>query len=147
MIATVPVAEGLFTWPDRPRLIGSSCAACATTTFPGQASCPRCTGTELRPVLLATTGRLWTWTVQAFEPKPPYAADGPFRPYGVGYVELAVEDGTGAAVLVESRLNEADPDRLEIGAQMRLVFVPVRRDADGAQLMTFAFEPVAGRAG
>ncbi|HMD92447.1 MAG TPA: OB-fold domain-containing protein [Trebonia sp.] len=139
---TVPVAEGLVTWPDRPRLIGSTCAAagCGTTTFPAQQSCPRCTGTDLREVPLAETGRLWTWTIQAFEPKPPYAADGPFTPYGVGYVELATEDGNGA-VLVESRLTEADPGRLEIGALMRLTFIPLRRDASGATVMTFAFEP------
>ena len=141
----VPVAEGLFCWPDRPRLIGSTCEACGTTTFPGQQSCPRCTGTELRLVPLATTGRLWTWTVQAFEPKPPYAADGPFEAYGVGYVELATEDGSGA-VLVESRLAEADPGRLRIGAPMRLAFVPLRRDKSGAQVVTFAFEPVVDAA-
>ena len=139
---TVPVAEGLFSWPDSPRLIGSTCAACGTTTFPSQQSCPRCTGTQLRPVPLATTGRLWTWTVQAFEPKPPYAADGPFQPYGVGYVELATEDGTGA-VLVESRLTETEPGRLHIGAPMKLAFVPLRRDVAGAQVVTFAFEPVS----
>jgi uncharacterized protein len=138
--AATPVAEGLFTWPGQPRLIGGMCAACGTTTFPVQGSCPRCTGTGLRAVPLATTGRLWTWTVQAFEPKPPYAADGPFTPYGVGYVELATEDGSGA-VLVESRLTETDPGRLEIGALMRLTFIPLRRDASGAHVMTFAFEP------
>jgi len=138
--AAVPVAEGLFSWPDRPRLIGGNCPACGTTTFPAQRSCPRCTGTELRAVPLATTGRLWTWTIQAFEPKPPYAADGPFTPYGVGYVELATEEG-GGAVLVESRLTVADPERLRIGAPMRLTFIPLRRDACGARVMTFAFEP------
>jgi uncharacterized OB-fold protein len=140
----VPVAEGLFTWPERPRLIGGMCAACGTTTFPAQRSCPRCTETELREVPLAETGRLWTWTIQAFEPKLPYAADGPFTPYGVGYVELATEDGSGA-VLVESRLTEADPARLEIGAPMRLTFIPLRRDTSGATVMTFAFEPAEHR--
>jgi len=138
--AAVPVAEGLFSWPDEPRLIGGRCAACGTTTFPSQLSCPRCTGTDVRAVPLATTGRLWTWTVQAFEPKPPYLADGPFEPYGVGYVELATQDRSGA-VLVESRLTEADPGRLEIGATMTLTFVPVCRDAAGRQVVTFAFAP------
>jgi uncharacterized OB-fold protein len=142
---SVPVAEGLFTWPDSPRLIGSICVACGTTTFPSQQSCPRCTGTQLRLVPLATTGLLWTWTVQGFEPKPPYAADGPFEPYGIGYVELATEDGSGA-VLVESRLTEADPGRLEIGAPMKLAFIPLRLDATGAQVVTFAFEPVSDAA-
>jgi uncharacterized OB-fold protein len=130
---TVPVAEGLFSWPDRPRLIGGTCAACGTTTFPAQQSCPRCTGTGLRAGPLAESG-------QGFEPKPPYAADGPFTPYGVGYVELAAEDGSGS-VLVESRLTEADPARLEIGAPMRLTFIPLRRDPSGATVMTFAFGP------
>jgi len=135
-----PVAAGLFSWPGGPRLIGSTCAACGTTTFPVQRSCPRCTGTELRAGPLAETGRLWTWTIQGFEPKPPYAADGPFAPYGVGYVELATEDGRGA-VLVESRLTTADPGLLRIGAPMRLTFIPLRRDVSGSRVMTFAFEP------
>jgi len=139
-LAAVPADEGLFSWPDEPRLIGGNCGACGTTTFPSQLSCPRCTGTDIRPVPLATTGRLWTWTVQAFEPKPPYRADAPFEPYGVGYVELAAQDGSGA-VLVESRLTEANPDRLEIGAEMTLTFVPVYRDDAGNQVVTFAFAP------
>src|SRR5262245_2596804 len=99
------IANGLFTWPDHPHLIGASCAACGTTTFPKQATCPRCTGTEMREVTLATRGKLWTWTIQRFQPKPPYAGEGPFTPYGVGYVELAAEEEGASAVLVESRLS------------------------------------------
>ena len=139
-ISAVPVDEGLFSWPDEPRLTGSICAACGTTTFPRQSSCSRCTGTDVRVVPLATTGRLWTWTVQAFEPKPPYRADGPFEPYGVGYVEVATQDG-GGSVLVESRLTEANPDRLEMGGAMTLTFIPAYRDAAGRQVVTFAFAP------
>jgi uncharacterized OB-fold protein len=139
-IDAVPVASGLFSWPGRPRLIGSVCAGCGTTTFPSQQSCPRCTEADVREVPLATTGRLWTWTIQGFEPKPPYLADGPFQPYGVGYVELATEDGSGS-VLVESRLTVADPGRLEIGAEMTLTFVALRRDDAGSPVMTFAFAP------
>ena len=139
-LVAVPVDESLFSWPEEPALIGSICTACRTTTFPRQLSCPRCTGTDVRAVPLATSGRLWTWTVQAFEPKPPYQADGPFEPYGVGYVELATQDGSGS-VLVESRLTEANPDRLKIGATMTLTFVPAYHDAAGRQLVTFAFAP------
>lgn len=138
--AGVPVAAGLFSWPDEPRLLGGSCASCGTTIFPSQPSCPRCTGTDVATVPLARTGRLWSWTVQAFEPKPPYRADVPFEPYGVGYVELATLDGT-SSVLVESRLTEADPERLEIGAEVTLTFIPVYRDAAGRALVTFAFAP------
>lgn len=139
-LGAVPVEEGLFSWPDAPRLIGGMCTACSTTIFPRQLSCPRCTGTEVEAAPLATTGRLWTWTVQAFEPKPPYRSDGRFEPYGVGYLEVATEDGSGV-VLVESRLTEANPELLEIGANMTLTFVPVYLNAAGRQVVTFAFAP------
>ena len=89
--------------------------------------------------LLATHGRLWAWTTQEFPPPaPPYT--GPtgkdFVPYGVGYVEL------GDEVKVETRLTTMDG--LEIGMEMELVLVPFRTDADGNEVMTFAFRPVDG---
>src|SRR3954452_763170 len=119
----VPVAEGLFTWPsDEPRLIGSRCAACNTATFPKQASCPKCTGRDVEDELLPAEGTLWTWTVQGFRPKSPYARPEAFEPYRVGYVELP------GATMVEGRLTESDPERLSIGDRMRLVVVPFRTD-------------------
>jgi uncharacterized OB-fold protein len=141
-MARVPVAEGVFTWPcDEPRLIGSRCAACGIVTFPAQSSCPRCAATEMAEHLLSRRGRLWAWTTQEFPPpSPPYT--GPtgaaFVPYGVGYVELA--DG----VRVETRITRTDG--LAIGIDMELVLVPFRTDADGNEVVTFAFRPV-GEAG
>ena len=138
-MARVPVAEGVFTWPsDEPRLIGSRCGACGIVTFPSQGSCPRCAATEMAEHLLARRGRLWAWTTQEFPPpSPPYT--GPtgaaFVPYGVGYVELA--DG----VRVEARLTEMEG--LKNGIEMELVLVPFRTDADGNDVVTFAFRPVA----
>jgi uncharacterized OB-fold protein len=89
--------------------------------------------------LLSRRGRLWAWTTQEFPPPtPPYA--GPtgaaFVPYGVGYVELA--DG----VRVETRLTTTEG--LGIGIGMELVLVPFRIDDDGNEVVTFAFQPVAG---
>ncbi len=137
-----PVADGLFTWPDHPRLVAASCRDCGTTTFPRQATCPRCTGDAMREVTLATRGRLWTWTIQGFEPKPPYMGQGEFRPYGVGYVELDAEAEGALPVLVESRLSEADAGRLRIGTAMDLEIVPFRHDPDGTTVVTFSFRPV-----
>jgi len=142
-VPAVPVAPGLFTWPQEPRLLGSSCRDCGATTFPAQAACPRCTRASMREVPLATRGRLWTWTIQGFEPKPPYAGDAPFVPYGVGYIELrALADGADP-VLVESRLTVSDPGLLQIGADFELVIVPFRRDAEGRDVLTFAFRPAS----
>ena len=135
----VPVDPALFVdETDPPRLRGGECADCATVTFPFQDTCPRCCGERITERALGTRGRLWTWTIQAFAPKLPYR--GPrtpdaFRPYGVGYVELPGE------VRVEAPLTVADPERLRIGMEMDLAFIPLTRDEAGREVFTFAFAP------
>ncbi len=140
-MARIPVAEGVFTWPsDEPQLIGSRCAACGIVTFPAQASCPRCASTDMVERLLPRRGHLWAWTTQDFPPpSPPYAEarSDMFVPFGVGYVEL------GGEIKVETRLTEADPERLAQGMEMELVVVPFRTDDDGKEVVSFAFRPVA----
>jgi uncharacterized OB-fold protein len=138
-MASVPVAERVFTWPsDDPQLIGSKCGTCGIVTFPAQGSCPRCASTDMAEHLLARRGTLWAWTTQDFPPpSPPYA--GPtgkdFVPFAVGYVELPDE------VKVETRLTERDPSVLAHGMAMELVIVPFRTDDDGNDVVTFAFAP------
>ena len=121
-----------------PSLIGSRCADCGEVYFPSAASCTRCLGTRLESHGLGSTGVLWSWTIQGFLPKPPYnsgeTADS-FRPYGVGYVEMA------CGIKVESRLTLADPASLRIGMPMALTIVPYRVTAEGDRVSTFAFEP------
>jgi uncharacterized protein len=136
-MARVPIAEGVFTWPsDDPRLLGSRCSACGIVTFPAQGSCPRCASTDMAERALPRRGRLWAWTTQEFPPPDPYS--GPsgdaFVPFGVGYVELPGE------VKVEARLTETTG--LSIGMDMELVLVPFRTDAEGNEVVTFAFRPV-----
>jgi uncharacterized OB-fold protein len=141
-VSSIPIAEGLFTWPDdESRLIGSCCTSCGTTTFPKQQSCPKCAGSDTVEQLLSRIGTLWSYTVQGFRPKPPYNGPAEFEPYGVGYVELPGE------VMVETRLTENDPDVLEIGETMELVVVPYRRDDEGNDVVTFAFKRASRKEG
>ena len=137
----IAFAPDVFTWPsDEPQLIGGRCASCGAVTFPRPVSCARCGSIEVDEHLLPRRGTLWTFTTQDFLPKEPYAGgETPetFEPYGVGLVQL------GDEVRVESRLTENDPERLRIGMEMELVIVPFRTDADGTEVMTFAFAPVA----
>lgn len=128
------VDDTLADGPDVLGLVGSSCAKCSTTTFPRQASCPRCTGEDMADELLPRRGTLWSWTIQHFRPAAPYLGTDDFVPYGVGYVDL------GGRVLVESRLTTADPDRLQIGMPVELVFEPLGRG--GNRRTVFAFAPV-----
>ncbi|WP_286259853.1 OB-fold domain-containing protein [Streptomyces graminofaciens] len=84
--------------------------------------------------VLPVSGRVWSWTLQAFPPKPPYRppADG-YRPYHVGYVDLG-------EVLVEAQLAVPRAE-MRIGLPVRLTMVPAYHDEDGTEVLTFAFRP------
>ena len=126
------LVEGL---PDDPVLVSSRCRTCGTVAFPWQASCPRCTGLDVERYPLSRRGTLWSFTTQRFAPKTPYlAATAPFRPFGVGYVEL---DGK---VRVESRLVADDLGSLRIGMPMELT-LETFHEHDGQSVLTFAFRP------
>ena len=124
---------------DEVTLRGAQCGGCGTTTFPHQDSCPRCGAESMADVALPRSGQLWSFTVQGFEPKPPYRGSGPFEEYGVGYVDLG-------PVIVESRLLENDPARLRVGDAMHLALTPAFADDDGTTVLTFAFGPEGERA-
>ena len=125
----IPVDAALFASLDPPRLAGSRCADCGTVAFPPQSGCARCSGSTLTEFALPDHGTLWTFTVQAFEPKAPYTvpASG-FAPFGVGYVDLG-------EVIVESRLTG---EELRIGDPMRLALLPLW-EKDGSPVVTYAF--------
>ena len=137
-MATLPVAEGLFTDGDDPQLLGGRCQGCGTVSFPRADGCSKCTGTDIAVHKLPSHGELWTWTIQGFLPKnPPYAGKETakeFVPYGVGYIDLG-------EVKVESRLTTADPEVLRIGMPMHLILVPFTTDDSGNDVVTFAFTP------
>jgi uncharacterized OB-fold protein len=138
------LAPEISTWPDNnPQLIGSRCAVCGATTFPVQQRCPRCSSGEMSEVLLPRSGTLVAWTTQGFPPGAPYA--GPtgddFVPFGVGLVQLGL--GEDAVIRVEGRLTENDPAKLQFGQRVELTMMPFTTDADGTEIVTFAFQPVA----
>ena len=118
---------------EGPRLVGGRCAGCGAVAFPRPESCARCTGWQINEHLLASSGTLWTFTIQNFLPKPPYDGAADFEPYGVGYVNL---DGE---LLVESRLLTSTADDVSIGDRVVLVVEEYGRNAAGAALTTFAF--------
>jgi len=133
----IAVDPGLFSSLDPPRLAGARCVSCGAVTFPAASGCARCAGTDLARVELADHGTLWTWTVQAFEPKAPYRAPAAgFVPYGVGYVDLG-------DVIVESRL-VGDPGEFSIGTTMRLTLLPLWPGPDGTPVVSYAFGPAGG---
>ncbi len=115
------------------QLAGARCTACGTTMFPFLGGCPKCGGSDMERVALPTTGTLWSYTVQYFEPKAPYRGLEPFEPFGVGYVDLG-------DVCVETRLTVNDPAALSLDMPMRLVTITAFLDGD-QPVQTFAFAP------
>lgn len=142
MTSQVYVAEGVFVErTDGPHLLGSRCVECGTHAFPPQSGCQRCAGTSTERVELGNRGTLWTFTIQGFPPKsPPYRGDAnpeSFVPFGVGYIEIPGQ------LKVETRLTESDPAKLSIGMEMEMVLDPIATDAEGNDIVTFAFRPIA----
>jgi uncharacterized OB-fold protein len=128
------IDDGLFAGVHPPRLMGARCSGCATVVFPRQNSCPKCSDGDMSAHVLPVSGRVWSWTLQAFEPKPPYRPPaGGYQPYHVGYVDLG-------EVLVETRL-EVPRTEIRIGLPVRLTTVSAYHDEDGTEVLTFGFRP------
>lgn len=129
-----PIADGLFTASNPPRLIGGRDVASGRIVFP----CPE--NGRFEPVPLSSEGTLWSYTIQRFRPKsPPYAGPEDFRPWAIGYVELPGE------TIVEARITNVDFDDIEIGMELRLTAVPLDPKDQNSPAIP-AFEPIGAAA-
>ena len=97
---------------------------------------------NIEPIRLASRGTVWTYTVQRFPPKAPYA--GPtdpekFKPYVVAYVSLPGQ------TMVEARLTGVEPEDVKNGMEVELTAIPLDPDAPPEQQkLIHAFKPVQG---
>jgi uncharacterized OB-fold protein len=126
------VREGLFADRADPALLASRCGACGAHHFPRAEACTYCAAEDPEPVELSARGTLWSWTAVT-APPPGYLGEIPF---GVGVVELP------EGVRVMARLTEPDPGALRAGMAVELCVVPLHRDAEGDEVVTYAFAPV-----
>lgn len=121
-----PLAVGIWTDEDPPRLIGARHIETGEIIFPmpqGDAA------HNYIAVSLSRGGTLWSWTIQGFRPKsPPYTGPEAFEPFALGYVELSGE------VIIESRITQTDG--LTIGMPLELTIVPFDENRS-----TYAFKP------
>ena len=138
----IPALEGWFTWPpsEEPHLIGSRCKSCGDYFFPKVVACqnPKCMSTDVEEALLSRTGRLYTYTINYYQPPPPYIPPDPFVPYADVVVEFEKEkmkiQGQAASV--------CDLDSLKVGMEMELVLEPLYKDAEGNDVIAWKFKPV-----
>ena len=118
-----------------PTLLGGRSRETGEIKFP----CPRgSSAQEFEPIALKTEGTLWSFTVQRFPPGRPYVGvtdRTAFKPFGVGYVELAGQ------VIVETRIVTDDLASLKIGLPMTLVLETFERGDGEGTVTSYAFQP------
>ncbi len=138
----IPCLEGLFTMPpEEPHLIGNRCNSCGSIFFPKATSCrnPYCRKTEsLEDVLFGKRGKLFTFTVNYYQPPPPYHAPDPFVPYANGWIELP--EGLMVQAMIAPGYNEKS---LKIGMKMELIIDKLYEDEQGNEVVSWKFKPVS----
>ncbi|MGB0921236.1 MAG: Zn-ribbon domain-containing OB-fold protein [Alphaproteobacteria bacterium] len=119
-----------------PALLGARSKETGEITFPAPQGMEAERFDELP---LKREGTLWSYTIQRFPPKEPYIGEmdmAKFKPFAVGYIELADQ------VIVEARIDTDDVDALKVGQKMVLSILEFAQDADGSPVHTYAFKPV-----
>jgi len=133
----IPIAPNLFEFSvEGARLIGSRCVKCGEVRFPVSDFCPQCCTQTTETIPLSRRGTLYSFTVQRFQPPPPYRAPEKFEPYGVGMIELA------EGLRVTAVLADADPDSLCVGIEMELIVTTFFQDEIGRDVLGYKFRRV-----
>ena len=136
------ITEGLFRVDgDRAVLFASRRRSSGVVKFPAERpelfdGSPD-TQADIESLELSTEGTLYTFTTQEFAPPLPYKGNRDpktFRPYIVGFVELAER------LLVESLIIDAAAGDLRIGQPMVSATTTLETEA-GESFLTFAFRP------
>lgn len=113
-------------------LVGTRCDTCHEGHFGRHALCPNCASSEVATMVLSDRGVLHTFTVVRH--RPPGDRSEPFRPFGIGLVELE----EGVRVMAPLKAEVAD---LQIGMPLALAPFVVRIDEEGREIVGFAYRP------
>ncbi|MGD0188322.1 MAG: OB-fold domain-containing protein [Roseiarcus sp.] len=132
-----PIRDGLLSGSlsqlDGVRLTGCKCTSCGETSLGKKSVCPNCGRDTVHEAPLSDRGVLWSFTVVRHRPPGAYMGPEPFRPFGLGLVELP--DGLRVLSPIQCEV-----DKLKIGLELR--FKPYLRHDAERDVVAFAFEPV-----
>ena len=116
----------------RPVLVGCRCPDCGHHFFPIRAICPGCGRRGLETVDLSRSGKVWTYTI-AHQAQSGAVVE---SPHIIAQVELP------EAVLVTSLVTGCKPEEARVGMEVEIVPVKVLEDAEGRDVLAFAFQRV-----
>ena len=135
----VPELPDLFDWTkDGVRLQSAKCNTCGTYFFPAShhQHRPGCSREGVENVFLSRRGKLATYTVQYYMCPPPFKTAGDITPYGIGMVEFP------EGISVTGIITESDLNALKIGLDMETTTYTLYKDAEGNDVVTWAFRVV-----
>ena len=135
----VPELPDLFDWTqDGVRLQSAKCNSCGTYFFPAShlQHRPGCSRQGVENVFLSKRGKLATYTVQYYMCPPPFKTAGDITPYGIGMVEFP------EGISVTGIITETDLNALKIGLDMETTTYTLYKDAEGNDVVTWAFKVV-----
>ena len=135
----VPALPDLFDWTkDGVRLQSAKCNSCGTYFFPAShlQHRPGCSRQGVENVFLSGRGKLATYTVQYYMCPPPFKTAGDITPYGIGMVEFP------EGISVTGIITETDLNALKIGLDMETTTYTLYKDAEGNDVVTWAFRVV-----
>jgi len=137
---TAAAVEGWFEMKAAsPHLLGTRCKGCGTYFFPKETTfCrnPGCESSEFEEVPLSRTGKLWSFTTNAYAPPAPYVAPDPFVPYVIAAVELQKEK----MVILGQVVPGTAITELEAGMTMELVLDTLFED-DESRYVVWKWKP------
>lgn len=134
--SAVPAIDGWFAdGPDGPHLLGNRCTSCSTYVFPPRAAycpSPSCDSQDFEIVPLSSTGTVWSYTDNQYQPPPPYipTAD-PYEPFAVVAVSLEKE---GMLVMGQAAAGITIED-LKVGKPVKLVIETLYSDDEHDHLV------------
>jgi uncharacterized OB-fold protein len=130
MSKQVPLVDYLVLGSD-PHLEAHECASCGARFFDRRNACASCSGTEFKPVPIATAGEVRAFTIVSL------AAPGVPVPF-----VAAVVDCDGTSVRGNVINVEPDPEHVQLGMKVKLATYAVGTDDEGTEAIGFGFEPV-----
>jgi uncharacterized OB-fold protein len=130
MANQVPLVDYLVLG-DEPHLEAKECTSCGARYFDRRNACAGCSGTEFKPVAIATTGELRAFTIVSL------AAPGIPVPFVAGVIDCDGTSVRGNVINVEP-----DADHVSLGMKVKLATYSLGTDDNGTEAIGFGFEPV-----
>ncbi len=122
--------EGWFQDAPTPALIGTQCTSCQSIFFPPERTfCrnPGCVNDQFNDRPLSTTGKLWSYTTNNYQPPAPYVSPKEdYEPFAVAAVELEEEK----MIVLGQVPDQVSIEQLEAGMEMELVVDTLFEDDD-----------------